>query len=153
MDIALSLAGGVILLVAEALPEYRTVLRTGEFGAAAIGFFLFVRRPVYYRSLVFDAQGFRQIDLIGRELAARWHDVVAASYVREIEPWNGMMETAWEITTAAGERMEVIVEWRDRRAFAEALAIKVPGFSRSAAAAAMKERGEGRWTCMASGAD
>lgn len=109
-----------------------------------------LRRPVNYKSLDFDENGFRYSSNSELVENVKWSDVSAVYYRRLFNPFANQIDTEFEFRRAGVEPVVVLIEWPQRKPFARALTKYLPNVSEDLLGQAMRRRDEGRWPCTRS---
>ena len=143
--------GGMTLIVLVVGKTWQ-VIESGLWAAflafLAVALYFDLREPVNYTSLNFDSNGFCHVGPGGVSKAA-WSDVCDVFYVRWFEPFANQIDTEWEFFLKTGAIVTILVEWPDTRSFASAIQRNLEIVSKHKVAEALKNRGEGRWRCIA----
>jgi hypothetical protein len=137
------------LIAAKTFPEYEPAVWSAG-GAALLGLlYVELKKPVNYRSLEIDGNGFHYDGATGEINHVQWGDVCDVYFLRLYNFFANQMDTEWEIhTTKAVRPVRVTIEWPHRKKLASALEANVPGFLAAAANAASRSKEEGRWHCF-----
>jgi hypothetical protein len=105
--------------------------------------------PINYKSLTFEENQIRYVNLSGREYVVVFDEIEKVDFVREEALFDDLygpyLETKWSIHLRDTFTVEVMDETTNRRKLVGAFVRVLPGFQEPAA---LVSEEEGRWVCF-----
>jgi hypothetical protein len=149
----IGLATVIVLVSTNKWPAYSYLIWFVFLSAIAILFFVDLRKPVNYKSIII-LRDVIEYTAFGKKEIVRLVDITTLEFVREeaIFPdlYGPYIESKWVVQTNSGRRVEIMDEWPHRRKLLRVFAEYLPEFDHDGARSGLKASGEGRWLCFQS---